>query len=436
MSNRSACLIRHRAVRPLVGDSGKHRTGFCCGVGANGEASFAGEVEFKLKLTRGLVRMTVIFHTNAGLPVLAGDMLLSIAGSDHRTELKIPSQPNGISVPSDFSPSYIPVRMRRKIFIVNKHLAVGVAGVALYASLFVDDLKTEFQDRSAFTNEEVRDFLDRYASSEYGKEVLEQCGALLLVDSPDWRGSLTKGVTNHGKFSSQNYGNVITIGTGSSTLVEQIRQLDNNYNYGMSQPSGGETRFPEFVALSRNLILLANLYWREFTNPQSIFDAWGGAYDLIYQDSDRVFQYLTDYSIILRVYDADRPDDGIRPTNILKYERRPEVSLIVMQNAGKLDFFGAKDITASDAPVNVSIKSGELTMNSKVHISIIAVGKGNRLLPPMIQIDGLDEEEETNQTVFTWFDEDGRLAVAFQAEHERWLEEQALSYYQRNAGRF
>ena len=136
------------------------------------------------------------------------------------------------------------------------------------------------------------------------------------------------------------------------------------------------------------------------------------------------------------MFDADRAVDGIRPTNVLKYERRPEVSLIAMQNDGKLDFFGAKDITASDAPLQVSIRSSELTMNSKVHISIIAVGKADRFLAPIIQIDGLDDKEETKQTVFTWFDEDGRLAVAFHAEHERWLEEQALSYYQQHAERF
>ena len=48
-------------------------------------------------------------------------------------------------------------------------------------------------------------------------------------------------------------------------------------------------------------------------------------------------------------------------------------------------------------------------MNSRLHISIIAVGKGNRFAAPLIQIDGLDKDEETKQTVFTWFDEDGRL---------------------------
>ena len=108
--------------------------------------------------------MTVIFHTNAGAPVLAGDMLLSVPGPNIRTDLRLPSQPNGVIIPLDPIPSYIPIRMRRKIFIVNDHLAVGAAGSALHIAAFIDDLATSFGDRHLFSNAEIRAFLDRYAS--------------------------------------------------------------------------------------------------------------------------------------------------------------------------------------------------------------------------------------------------------------------------------
>ena len=170
---------------------------------------------------------------------------------------------------------------------------------------------------------------------------------------------------------------VVTIGTGAGEIVRQIGRLDNNYQYGMSQPADGGTRFPEFGALACNLQLLANVYWKEFTSP-SIFEAWGGAYDLIYQDSQKAFQ-LKDYTIFLRVFDVDRSEREIQLMNVLKYERRAEASFIVMLNNGKLDFFGAKDITASDDPMSVSFDRDELTM--QIHISIIAVGKGDRFLP-------------------------------------------------------
>ena len=109
------------------------------------------------------------------------------------------------------------------------------------------------------------------------------------------------------------------------------------------------------------------------------------------------------------------------------------MSFIMMLNEGQLDFFGAKDISASEEPVTVSFTKDELTMNSKVHVSIIAIGRGNRFAGPMIQIDGIDDTEEARQTVFTSFDDEGRLQVFFHAEHDKWLEEQAMSYYQQHA---
>ena len=162
----------------------------------------------------------------------------------------------------------------------------------------------------------------------------------------------------------------------------------------------------------------------------------GGAYDLVYQDSNKVFRFLNDYTIVLRRFDADQDEKGLQLANVLKYERRSEVSFIMMLNNEKLDFFGAKDITASDSPISITIGKDELTMNSQMHISIIDVCKGNRFLPPMIQVDGLDQVPDRRQTVFTDFDEEGKLRVLFNAEHDRWLEEQAMSYYRENAHRF
>ena len=202
----------------------------------------------------------------------------------------------------------------------------------------------------------------------------------------------------------------------------------------MTQPSDGAQEFPEFNTLAQNLILLGHLYWKEFTSQANVFDGWGGAYDLIYQDSNGIFRYLNEYTIVLRLLDVDELDKGIQLANVLKYERRTEVSLVSMLNNGKLDFFGAKDITSSDEPISVTI-GNDLTMNSRVNMSIIGVGRGNRYMLPLIQIDGLDPTDHGRQTVFMDFDEEGRLRVFFNAEHDKWLEEQATSYFTKYAHR-
>ena len=205
--------------------------------------------------------------------------------------------------------------------------------------------------------------------------------------------------------------------------------LDND---GAQLPDDG-AQFTEFRTLANNLQFVASVYWKEFTSPTNVFEGWGGAYDLIYQDAKKTFQYLSDYTIILRFLDVDDSDKGIQIMNILKYERRPEVSFVVMLNDEKLDFFGAKDITVPDSPTFVRLGKGDLTMNSKVHISIIAVGKENRYLPEMIQIEGLVPTDQVPPTVYTWFDDEGRLCVWSRADHDEWLKGEAMSFYKRRA---
>ena len=377
----------------------------------------------------------MIFHTNAGAPVLAGDMLLSVPGRNAYTDLRLPSHPNGISIPSDVIPGHLPILMRRKVFIVNEHLAVGAAGSVIHVQTFISDLTRGFRGRSTFTGAELTGFLDQYGSSEYGQETLEQIGVLILARATDWNGSLTKGLFNQRNVVTQRFGRAIAIGSGSNSIIEQIQRLDNETEWGSAQPPDGPRQFPEFNTLAQNLTLLGHLYWNEFTSQANVFDAWGGAYDLIYQDSNGHFQYLDEYTIVLRLLDVDDLDKGIQLSNVVKYERRAEVPLMVMLNNGKLDFFGAKDITSSDEPIFVTIVN-DLKMNSKVNMSIIGVGRGNRYMLSLIQIDGLDQENHSRQTVFMDFDDEGRLRVFFNAEHDKWLVEQATSYFTKYAHRW
>lgn len=191
------------------------------------------------------------------MPTLAGDMLLSVPGPYSHTKLRLPSQPGGVVVPSGQAPRFIPITMRRKISIVNKHMAVGVAGSALHAGMFIEDLAEGFNDRRTYARADINDFLGQYASSQRGSEVLEQSGALILVEASDWRGSLTKGLTDHPNVISSQFGRVIAIGSGSDAIIEQVNEFDSG-RFGLTQPPEGESHFPEFATLSRNLILLAS----------------------------------------------------------------------------------------------------------------------------------------------------------------------------------
>ena len=315
-------------------------------------------------------------------------------------------------------------------------MAVGVAGSVAEIRMFVDYLVSVFGNRCQFTRDEVKTFLHRYRETNSGASVLNKIGVVLLVQATDWGGTLTCGAAISQDFISDRFGRGTSIGTGADTIVSQIRRLDEKYRYGFSQPPDGDTEFPEFITLAKNFMLLANVYWKEFTSPDNLFDAWGGAYDLIFQKSDENFYFLNEYSIFLRLYNMDESEKGIQLVNVLKYERRPNVSLMSMVYNGKLEFFGAKDITAPEGELSVSVGGPNFTMNSDVHISIIGVGKGTKYLTPMVQIDGLDPKKKAKQTVFTEFRDDGRLWVAFEAAYDDWLTEQAILYFNKNADKW
>ena len=376
--------------------------------------------------------MTVIFHTNSGLPVLAGDMLISTSGPRPFTGLKLPSHPNGIVVPSSPLPKTIPIAMRRKIFIVNEHLAVGAAGDVMSIQALIHHLFGIFGDKPSFSSAEIEDSLMSYASTPEGRDVFRQVHLLASVEATDRSGALACGPTDKSEVASGRFGIVTAIGSGSDRVLDQIRKLDR-YATGSSQLQDGEEKFPEFKSLQANLALLANVFWQELISPGNVFSAWGGAYDLIYQDPNRVFRHLTDYTLVLRVYDADEPDKGIQLKNVMKYERQQHVSYIAMLTSNGLEFFGAKDITASTDPTTIELVRGEFTMNSKFHVSIIEVCKGNKFAPPLIQIEGWDPEGRSNPTVFTWFDEEGRLCTWFRADHDEWLQEQVMALYSQYA---
>ena len=258
--------------------------------------------------------------------------------------------------------------------------------------------------------------------------VWQAAAGFLAAGRPARRGS-------RATIDSNRFGRSVAIGSGAAPLVDQISKLDG-YRWGTTQPPDGDEEFPESVTLGKNLWLLANVYWKEFASPTNLFEAWGGAYDLVYQDAHKHFRYLDSYTIFIRSFDPTRADGEIELVNVLKYERRASASVIAMTTGEPFDWFSAKDITASDDPVSLRVGGKDFTMDSTAHVTILTVAVGIQYLAPIIQIDGLDPQRRTKPSVFTEFDEEGHLRFAFHGKHDSWLTEQATSYYRKHAHLF
>ena len=374
--------------------------------------------------------MTVVFYSNATSPVLAGDMLVSMPGPTGPTDLRMPSHPKGISIPDTYAPTYIPVRLRRKIFVLNDGLAIGAAGPVAHIRAFLSDLADAFGARSAFEYSDVAGFLERYKGTDRGSKALAELSALIVFEAADRHGCLVAGRPVAAKVTSPVFGSVRTIGTGSKGIINGLKELDRAY-WQPGQPSC----LPG--ALGANLVLLAGVYWQEFMNPNKVLqEAWGGAYDLIYQDAAKVFQYLDSYTIFLRQLDVEKPEAGMKPVNVLKYERRADLSLIAMFVDDRLAWFGAKDITASDEPVSIKVGGAGFSMNSSAHLSIIAIRKGSRQVAPLVQVEVADPAGTREPRARTLIGDDGRLLFAFHAKHDEYLQEQAMEYYREWSHRF
>ena len=377
--------------------------------------------------------MTVIWGTNTGALVLIGDMLLSVEDPRVRTDVQLPSQPQGVIVPPGVAATHIPVAARRKTLVVNDHLAVGVAGSALHIESFLNELTGQFHERADFTLSDITEFLERYASSLRGAEVLSEMLAIIALAADGGSGFLIAGTGHaHSHFRSSHFGEVVVAGSGRESIVQEVRRFDEG-RYGLAQPD--DDQWPEFSALARNLTVLGHVYWKEFaanftTLESNIFSGWGGAYDCVYRDSRGMFGHLESYTVLLRLFDVDQQDNesGATLTHLLKYERGDSVSVVATTDGEKLSFFAARDITASGDPEYITVGGADFTMNSRVHVVVTAVLKDGRFRSPVIYVDGLDPNQPaTPRAVFTRFDVEGRLTIWFNAEFDNWLTGEILS---------
>ena len=381
--------------------------------------------------------MTVILGTNAGTLVLIGDMLLSVEDPSVRSNLQLPSQPQGVRDTPRVAATHIPVAARRKTFVVNDNLAVGVAGSVHHIGLFLNELIGQFRQRVYFTLSDIDGFLERCAASPRSAEVLSEISAIMAVAADDGSGFLHMGSGHaYSYYPSKYFGEVVAVGSGRESIVQEVRRFDEGQHGFVKPPE--DDQWPEFNALARNLVVLGHVYWKEFaasfTNLESnIFSGWGGAYDCVYRDSKGVFRYLESYTVLLRLFDVDKQDHetGANPTHLLKYERRDGVSVVATTNGQDLSFFAARDITASGGPDYITVGGADFTMNSRVHVVVTAVLKDSRFRSPLIYVDRLDPNQfAPPRTVFTQFDDNGRLAILINTEFDNWTTEQILSDFE------
>jgi hypothetical protein len=115
-------------------------------------------------------RVTVIaFAENFGYPVLFGDILVTARDSLAEAPPALPTAPEGVGVEG-----FPKVKLRKKLYIINDCLAVGLTGELTALARFLQVLRARFP--LSATHSEIEDFLADYDQPPNG-----DLGALLVL---------------------------------------------------------------------------------------------------------------------------------------------------------------------------------------------------------------------------------------------------------------
>ena len=267
---------------------------------------------------------------------------MSIPKRRRVSNLKLPLRPDGIKIPAKLTPAVMPIKLRRKIFVINDRLAIGAAGAEPKIRQFLRAVITEFRDRESFEFEELSEFLQKTLATQHVTGVNDKCWFLALAHAVDRQASLTNSDRIATNFNSRHFGKVTSFGSGSPSVLYHVKRMDSKYRYSATSPEETTDDFTEFRSLRSNMMLLANLYWQELGSQEGIFEGWGGAYDAIYRNSANQFRHLEDYTIFIRLLDMDEVEKGPQLLQVFKYQRFEEMSVVFMLHGGTLNSYPRK----------------------------------------------------------------------------------------------
>lgn len=352
--------------------------------------------------------MTVIFHTNANnIPTLLGDLLIS--GTEDQDTLKLPGHREGITDIFPKGSGFVPIKIKRKVFIINDHIAVGISGTLVHMRAFIKDLKEKFHTMSSNSFSEIHEFINIYSNNEHGRNVLQNIHALILLNTSEKTYFFVAGEKakkNCSEKFSNLFGESIAIGSGQKTVLDEIERVGNYQIIGLK----GD---PIYQALVKNLTVLSQIHQIDSLSGKSLIEYWGGGYEMIYLNRNRKFQYLNEYTMTYWTIDLDEEESTIEPFSILRYERNEQYSVIFTHEYGKSRIFGCTDITER-SPVKIE---GKVNFNSGIFINTVLATRNGKVINMFTFAD--KHEENYIGTVFTEINHDNNLVMLMQSNKQQ-----------------
>lgn len=346
--------------------------------------------------------MTLISVTsNFGFPILLGDILTTSETPDQ--EQHIPTFLSSVTqwLPTD--QKLRPYRLRRKVYVIDDQLAIGLAGSGHEMKEFLGEIKNYFKYH-AVSEANILTFLQ-----EFGQQTYPNSSAILVHAANTPEGIL---ITYHyfgawQKRATPRYGDVFACGSGSNDFLEAVSQ-----EWSLATDSAtNDLR----QAIALNYCLLGNVLNQERLELSTIKKQWGAGFEMIYFDGKR-FRHMDDITIVLwkGQLTIATGEVNVSPLTFInyRYSSDGEILIINVCNGSQAAAYGAlplylksEDIDQSTMPTKLHFDSRHICFSYVLQITepiVIGSETDIRTVTPTMYV----EKTPDIETVFMHVEDD------------------------------
>ncbi|WP_153040882.1 hypothetical protein [Pseudovibrio sp. Ad13] len=357
--------------------------------------------------------------------MLVSDMLISGLETENSSDLKLPDHISGVDKTFPKGSGFVPLRLKRKLFIINDNLAVGLSGSFLHMRSFLDDLRERNRVHRLVTSEDMHQFIDEYVRSPHGAITLKEITALALLQERHGCNYFVLGDKARESCSTtdtKGFGNVLSIGSGQQSVLDEVARIDK---YNFIQPNTHGMKVDRFhAALAKVLALLSQLNKLDSLTSKYLLEYWGGGYEVIYYNGKK-FQFLDDYSSVNWLFDISQNKPQFVPLSLIKYKREENYSVFFCNQNGEFHIFAGSDISES-CKRTLSFDVRNVSFNSPIMNNLILVTDGCKI-QNIYNFYGMRSVDQPG-IVFTEVDDKANLTILIQSGVQSELERYILKH--------
>jgi hypothetical protein len=299
--------------------------------------------------------MTLIALTVSGrVPMIIGDVLTT--WSERGKNVEIPTFLGPIEHKLGVEQRNIPYSLKQKVYVIKDLISIALAGNVYQMTLFLKDLKDYFR----FYEPTVANYEKFIQSYDLGN--ISNCSILVC---------LLESINDTAQFSYYRYGQwyiaenspenySIATGTGTAKFLDTFLNL----NLKPSEP-------PHVASY---LTMLSVLLTEERFTLNSIMEAWGAGYEIIWVQ-DKKFQKIDNLTIV--IWDCNFNEDGTdlrcAPVLIFHYKYHEEILIINTFNGSEIARYGVLPLDRKKEDIDLDRIPGNVDFVSSLVISTLLI---------------------------------------------------------------